>query len=148
MRVIDKSQWPVSVLEAFSRRKKKAPSCTVGADGDAPTRAAAKGVSNFIETHGVGEVSLLKLHSTKLLLSNLEDDGDVHDAESLKVIGLKDGKCLKRDVTSDDTGIELVKKCNPFNILGLPEGELHTKVPRFLLLILMIRLVPIGSAEY
>ena len=88
MRVIDKSQWPVSVLEAFSRRKKKAPSLAVGADDDAPTRAAAKDVNKFIEMHGVGEDGRLTFHYSKLLLSKLEGDEVAHDAESFKVKAL------------------------------------------------------------
>ena len=82
---------------------------SVGADGDVPTRAADKGVNKFIETYGVDAVSRLKMYYSKLLLSKLEGDGDVHDAGSLKVKVLQDWECLKRDVTSGDIGIELVK---------------------------------------
>ena len=39
----------------------------------------------------------------------VEGDEDVHDAESLKVKVLQDWECTKRDVTSGDIGIELVK---------------------------------------
>mmetsp|Transcript_5425 Transcript_5425/g.12601 ORF Transcript_5425/g.12601 Transcript_5425/m.12601 type:complete len:86 (-) Transcript_5425:138-395(-) len=78
------------MLEALSRRKKKAPSRAVGVDGDAPTRAAAKGVNKFIETYGVDEVSRLTWHYSKLALSKLEDDEGLHDAESFKVKVLKD----------------------------------------------------------
>ena len=96
-------------MEAFSRRKKKSPSRAFGAGSDVPTRAADKSVNKFIKTHGVDQVSRLKLHYSKPKPSKLEGDGDVHDAESLKVKVLQDWECLKTDVTSGDIGIELVK---------------------------------------
>jgi len=146
MLVIDTSTWP---LEALTRKKKTGPV----RDDDSDDEDAEEGdegdeVGSFLATFGVDELRRLTRHYSGLLLDKVEEGSDSpYDAASLELCVLQDWECFKADLERGDIGIEKVKSCTHSEFWAFMRKHYQGRYPWLLWIVLIIRLVPIGSAE-
>ena len=89
---------------------------------------------------------MLAGHYANLILRK-EGDADTCDAQTLELAILSDWACLKRDLVSGDIGLDRVKNDSFSEFWKHMREHYKPRYPWFLVLVLIARLVPIGSAE-
>jgi len=141
MLVIDTSAWP---LEAMQRKK----GGVVGGESNDEGDEEGGEVASFLASFGVEELRRLTGHYSEFLLNKrAEGSDDPFDAASLELCVLQDWECFKADLARGDIGIEKVKSCTHSEFWGFMRNHYQERYPWLLWIVLIIRLVPIGSAE-
>jgi len=104
-------------------------------------------VDSFLASFGVEELSRLTEHYSEFLLDKVEGSDGPVDAASLELCVLQDWECFKADLARGDISIEKVKSCTHSEFWGFMRKHYQGRYPWLLWIVLVIRLVPIGSAE-
>ena len=99
------------------------------------------------QSFGVEELGRLTEHYSEFLLDKVEGSDGPVDAASLELCVLQDWECLKADLARGDISIEKVKSCTHSEFWGFMRKHYQGRYPWLLWIVLVIRLVPIGSAE-
>ena len=159
MKFIDTNTWPLEVisLRIISNRKKGASAVCDGdsdsdsdSDEESPESTNTDAVKAFMESFGVEQMRRLTEHYSALLLGKhaISEEADrPADAGSLEVIIQQEWECFKADLLRGDIGIERIASSSHSEFWRFMRMHYQERYPWFLRLVLIILLVPIGSAE-
>jgi len=137
----------------ISNFKKRAAAVSDGdseSDEESPESANTDAVEAFMESFGVEQMRRLTEHYSALFLgknSSSEEAGRPASAGSLEVIMQQEWKCFKAGLVRGDIGIGTVEPSSHFEFWRFMRMHYQKRCPLFLRLVLIILLVPIGSAE-
>jgi hypothetical protein len=146
MRVVDCTLWPLGLLETYCEKNARSGVISAPADQNMDDGSIDIEVRDFVENFGVGEIRTFTQHFAGLLKIKMNDDGVSDDAMLVSMM-MGDWQSFKADIVKGDIGILKLKNESHSEFWNFMRQHYKDRYPCLLWLVLIIRLVPIGSAE-